>query len=360
MLSVQILARWTLPILALTGCTYGATANPPNLERQPLASQRPKTVSFAVLQARMKEGKKIFAELVSGRIRPKSNGIAGRVTNHHTVIGPDGSEIPLPPDFPSKLISNMSCSWVGTTPPNCDNNGAFRRVYSLPYGGAGSANIVGSNSTLTMPPNSGLKSGADTGYIYFEGWPGPRTTNSEAGLVFYPACAIAVCLPYAVYPHYVAYLAIPKKGGTEYYFGTNYYSPGDYMALYISPVTGTCIYSGKDCIAVTVQDLTCGSANDPACIDKFVKVDSGWYNRCCILARMTTIAQNGGNDFTNNEAFGPADWSNAYMNGGTANPAGTQCWPNDSTKVIVQWYGEIQENDFIYLHSGSGGGPCPN
>lgn len=340
----------------VAGCTSGGGMAPtgPSVLSEPVP--RASTLPLSVLKARVEQGRRFFAKLVAGKVRAR-NGIEARLTNHNTFIGPFGAEVPLPQDFNNSVppnLTQMPCpnptQWNGDEPPTCDNSGPFRRVYYATSGGGSAENVVGSDSSETMPINGGNQIGADTGYIYWEGWPGAKTSNSEGGLIFYTNCPAPYCsVPYAA--HYLAYLARPRASAS-FNYGHNFYNPGDIMQMFISPAS-SCVPYSPPCIAVSIIDITCGGIGHSNCFDSWALPDNEWEGaNCCIYARMTTIAQNPPNDdiFDDGEAFGTVLWGQVYINGG-APPAGSIDWPNDTTKIIVNDVYPYGETDFIDLHS---------
>ena len=83
----------------------------------------------------------------------------------------------------------------------------------------------------------------------------------------------------------------------------------------------------------------------------------GWVESCCIIARMSAIAQES-NDFTNSDDFGPAVWSSVVQGVGSEGgnpddppfvPAGYQDWPNDTTRILVDFTDADDETDTIDL-----------
>jgi hypothetical protein len=77
--------------------------------------------------------------------------------------------------------------WIGSAPPACvasgSTGGAFRRQYTAPGLSQAEAYVTLPNSSATMPQgNPPLDD--DTGYVYFEGFPGVKTSNSESGFQY--------------------------------------------------------------------------------------------------------------------------------------------------------------------------------
>jgi hypothetical protein len=301
--------------------------------------------------------------MMAGRILPEKP-LVGKVTNHHTVITPEGDEIALPPDYQSGAERESApppCSWSGYDPPDCSGNtGAFRRVYNPNFVSGGDGYVTTYDNSLTLPPNIGEDEGGDTGYDYIEGWPasGPDETlgsNSEGGIYFVPACLTGTgpCADDGGVhnAYYRAYVAEP---GGEYYYGTHHFTPGDTMLIDVS--AGDSTSGNANHIGVIVYDTSCPTTEN--CNDLFLLADYGWTGPCCIMARMTTIAQDGGDNFTSGEEYGPQQWYSADLGGGT-NPYGYQCWPKDESRVIVDFDSETQETDTIDLHTGTAGPSCP-
>jgi hypothetical protein len=130
--------------------------------------------------------------------------------------------------------------------------------------------------------------------------------------------------------------------------GTNFYNPGDSMEVAVASAG-----SGETAaLYVVVEDLTTSA------YDSFgpPQTDSaGWTGNCCVMARMTTIAQSGDN-FGDGNLFGPIDWTEEDLDSGSY---GTQCYPNNANIIEVSGFSDDpwQETDTIDL-SGASGGSC--
>ncbi len=263
---------------------------------------------------------KLEAEVAMGRISIHHKSYSPRLTDHHTMILADGSEVALPPDFGDGLADRFSmrlagstdpaCGWTGNNPPPCsDNTGAFRRVYGGPGLSGANATIVG--GTFENPSNS-----TDQGYIYIEGWHAPSTTNSEAGVFLNQG-------------GYYFYTSTPQTGLQV--VNSPHFPVGDTMQLFVA--SGN---AGKGFIAVTLWDSSCGKLGDPNCTIEADPDANGWLGNCCIFGRMSTIAQQG-DDFTDGSEFGPSVWSDVQQSTGTTGPvnfvpAGYQRYPKDNVQ----------------------------
>jgi len=270
---------------------------------------------------------------------------------------PDGDHFTIPPDElqPASASPDASSTclnpnaWNGNVPPTCDNNGAFRRAYSRPAVNEGIALIQ--LPLVTTMPSPPPKNG-DTGYIYIEGWPGPKTTNSEAGL------------QYSSVNHWYTLYVKPSTGTG--YLSTYHFRAGDLVALGVQafdegPYPGS-FCSGSTCIDGGASDMTpnCQPSGSYVCRDENLVNDPSWVNNCCIFARMTTMAQTPSNVFNDASKFGPVPWSGAELCLfiSAANPSscslwtagGYQNWPSDTTRVIVTNFSSTGETDEIDLH----------
>jgi hypothetical protein len=85
---------------------------------------------------------------------------------------PDGEFVQIPGDesdvAPSPL-STSSCTnpntWNGNSPPNCDNNGAFRRAYSPPVYNEAVATVTLPSTITTMPAGKNPLDGTQATFI---------------------------------------------------------------------------------------------------------------------------------------------------------------------------------------------------
>jgi len=327
-------------LLPLIACSSGQIA--PVALPYPTSSQADNRTSLAgpTIAAFDRAGAaRLEAQVAMGRIRIHHEVYAPHITDHRTMILADGSEVALPPDYGDSLAgrSNLrlmgstvpACGWSGNNPPPCsDNTGAFRRVYSGPGLSGADATIVG--GTIENPNGA-----PDQGYIYIEGWTSPNTTDSEAGIFLNQA-------------GYYFYYSTPQTGMKV--VSSPHFPVGDTMQLFVS--------SGSKCcfIAVTLWDSTCGKLGDPNCTIEVDPNANGWVGNCCIMARMSTIGQRDGDDFTDGTEFGPSVWSGVQQSTGTTGPvkfvpAGYQRYPKDTSKVIVQFQDADDETDTIDLHS---------
>ena len=262
----------------------------------------------------------------------------------------DGSFF-VPPD--ARPLS--SCGWSGNVPPPCDNSGASRRVYSGPNLTAG----YGYVGPLPREPGMVQNYKKDTGCLYVEGWPNSnRGNNAEIG-IFYEA----------VSKDYAAYYSIPGFGdqptGTKFPIGST-----------VQIVLGSSTDCGDGvqppCLAVVIAGL----GSDVEWVHWFH--EAGWTLQCCVFARMTTIAQPTPpppNDFSDGSEFRTLPWTNGHLfdcpdgsgscswhnwGAGQTGPGGFQCYPNNTSGIIVTGRnGEVGETDTIDLN-GERGNPCSN
>ena len=261
----------------------------------------------------------------------------------------DGSIIAPPPDLPGPASSSSSCpnpkQWSGNTPPSCDNNGAFRRVFSNAGLFYMSGEIILPSSNPKMPVGGGPN--RDTGYIYMEGWPGAGSSNSEVGLIYA-----------AKSNTYTFYYSTPATGMKV---SNVHFQAGVTVVAYLNGMSnnvGGCSKLKPPCLDGGVAQV---GTNEPA--GYVVISNPGWTYGCCIFARMTTIAQKPKDVFNDGSEFGPVQWSRWQLGrcteGGSAcgptyypwSGGGVQSWPNNNTKIIVTGrQGEMAETDTIDLH----------
>lgn len=236
--------------------------------------------------------------------------------------------------------------WSGrgdTTPPDCDNNGAFRRVYSPPGQYAAKATVTLPPANLTLPPGEHPLHG-DTGFIYLEGWPGPGKTNFEAGLQYSP-----------LHNWYTFYTrpADPSQPDERHHFPA-----GDTVTISISPYSGSAAARPKGCRTASLCIIA--TVSDARAKEQRAYNVSWAAGPSFIYARMTTIGQKPANDFTDGAAFGPVAWSSARL--ATVNSSkqitwsswhggGSQNWPPDRSRiVVVNAHDEVRETDLIDLY----------
>ena len=347
--SIAICLLLAVSLVAIAGCSSGSVApstSIPNqiIRPQSLNQSAPMATMAALVRTQLR---KFLSDLGRHRFSANRKFYRPRLTRHHTMILADGKEVALPPGFKERATSSVSTNpssvivpnasptctpqWVGNTPPSCDSNGPFRSVYSAPGLTGVGATIIGSN--FSNPSGD-----ADSGYIYFEGWPGPNQQSSEVGIFLSDGA-------------YFFYTSTPSTGMevTE----TPSFPVGDTMLLLLGG--GTCSTGTGTCLAAILEDLTCG--NLPQCEILADVPATGWVESCCIIARMSAIAQES-NDFTNSDDFGPSVWSSVVQGVGSEGgnpddppfvPAGYQDWPNDTTRIVVDFTDADDETDTIDL-----------
>ncbi len=244
-------------------------------------------------------------------------------------------------------------NWYGNTPPICNNNGAFHRVYSGP--GYSNASV-----TVQLPPFPQIQPGEGAN-VYLEAWDAQKNPY-EAGIQYNPP-KNGGAASYQLY----ARLAIPPYTNNNGYAQLKsatfpHVNPGDKItltletappdmplsSLSVNPATDCT--SAKACMVFEAQDATSGKV---LFLGGFSA--AGWNSNGLTFARMTTIAQSS-NDFNDGSSFGPVLWSNAKLGKtGTAatnwSGGGAQSWPNDSTRVVITGQtGETGETDTLNLH----------
>ena len=179
--------------LCVVACSSGSVAPSTSIPNQITRPQSvnqltPMATMAALVRARLR---KFLSDLGRHHFSANRKFYRPRLTRHHTMILADGKEVALPPGFKDRATSSVSTNlssvivpnasptctpqWVGNTPPSCDLNGPFRSVYSAPGLTGVGATIIGSN--FSNPSGD-----ADSGYIYFEGWPGANQQSSEVGV----------------------------------------------------------------------------------------------------------------------------------------------------------------------------------
>jgi hypothetical protein len=247
----------------------------------------------------------------------------------------------------SSTCANPSI-WAGNAPPPCDNNGAFRRVYSgLSYNEA-SASVVLPVVT-TMPTGSPPHDG-DTGAAFIESWPGVGSAGSAVGLLYN-----------ASQRWYTFYM---RSSSGQSYTSPLHYRAGDTVTIYADAWDAFPYYPGTlctkiPCIDGAVKDITpgCVASGSYVCESEYLINDAGYTaHNCCVFARTTKIQQSPANIFNDGARFGALKWSNAQLcRIGSACAAwvsaGAQDWPNDTSRVEVSGQSATGETDTILLHT---------
>jgi hypothetical protein len=202
-----------------------------------------------------------------------------------------------------------SDSWTSGAPPNCTNTGTFYRAYTVADRAAAEAivELPDRETGSTRLPTSAKPTA--TGFVYIEGWPGPRTSNSEGGLHYNAGSDM-----------YTPYLASPGKPENDADWRI---SPDSIVYLRVGSdenpndkATIPAADKGKSCSNGCVYLIVAASGGlcppRSLCIDHELEISSGWKGNCCIFARMTSIARTQAFAFDGDFVFGPVTWRVPY------------------------------------------------
>jgi hypothetical protein len=240
-----------------------------------------------------------------------------------------------------------SSNVTGMAPPACDSTGAFRRAYSTNRAlGEGDATVyVPSQTGMPSPPGYD----DDTGYIYIELWPTNNLSDpSEGGLVYdagydrlnlYTSDSVDGFLIGKVNFQTNTYVGFDSYVGVEWNAGEDM----KWTCTGIETEAGDSTHTLYDSHATT----PC-----PAGFELSLP-NSVW------VARMTTIGEKHGNHFEDGSDFKGIQWIGAgdeYYDDVLGDLApwdqfnGFQKWPNDSTKIIVNYVDQQDETVEINFH----------
>jgi hypothetical protein len=358
---------WLTPLCALSlfliaGCSSAINSPVPIRLAESSAGSYPQLVPGEWLQMMLALHPNDTASLLSRYfVRPTNVGYTlTRVPGTANLYqSGDGRIFPMPDDDSTPSgdggvlvpAASTTCSitkWSGSAPPPCDTTGPFRRAYSP---GAYS----GMSAYIQLPStNSGMPKGSTTvvGYVYVEAWPGVNTSNSEYGLQYS-----------ATNNWYTQYIKSDGHGDTNANTKAKSFRPGDKFVIEVQELSyaaGMC--TSPPCFGGEVIDSnpTCESSGFD-CYDSWViNSDPAYVINCCFWARMTSIAQSAGNNFTDGFEFKNIAWSGAELGkypGQIGLPlkfsswtnGGAQDWPNDTTRIIVSSYSVTSETDSIDL-----------
>jgi hypothetical protein len=211
-------------------------------------------------------------------------------------------------------------------------------------------------------------SNGDAGFIYFEGWPlANKSAPSEVGFQYS-----------AVNDWYTPYYrtSSPKAYGYATYTLDNYvhYKAGQTVTFALGAYT----ISGKPYLHVAILGTvagkgTCtvagGTTQTSLCLAHGHFPDQNWTDSgCCIMGRMTTIAQTPAAFFYDGAKFGPITWSGAELAKTAPTPApgstilpitgnqpawaggGSQNWPPLENKIIVTNESITGESDTLDMY----------
>ncbi len=219
----------------------------------------------------------------------------------------------LPNPRPTFECSNPPYSgWHDNAPPNCDPSGTFVRTFTKPGRAAAEAiislpdNIYKSGPielpTAARPPA--------VGFVYIEGWPGPKTSNSEGGLHYNAGSdkyTLYIAVPgvpeqdvanWTVRPNSLVYLRV---GSDE--------NAADTTTLPRRKAPKSC---KPGCIELIVAVFDGNCSPGVLCIDRQLELSPGWKANCCIFGRMTSIGTPMQYSFSGGYKFGPITWSSLF------------------------------------------------
>jgi len=267
------------------------------------------------------------------------------------VLGGSPSPSPSPP--PTKDVCPSLPPWNGIgPPPYCDNNGAFRRAYSNNSGYFGVAGNIGLPTVGPSPlPPPNVQSQP---YVFYEAWPLTQPiAQAEVGLIYSSA-----------HNNYTPYISTPDA----YWADTNRFTAGQVVSVAVWAGMLCCLAGNLTpamemyIIGSTTSNpgyptFDCCGPNPPAAASNYGATN------CCIWARMTAIAQAKQNAFEDGMIFGPVSWQLQTVCNypvGCYRPVypdfywplgGYQSWPNDPSKIIVNFIDSGDESVTINLHT---------
>lgn len=279
------------------------------------------------------------------------------------ILPPD--PVPDPADRGTESLQNNDCQLGG-------NNGPYRRVCSDRYGG-----YAGEVVNVYLPcyawATNGIQLAArDTGYVYIGAF-GAYGEGVDAGLWFRPGANGGE----GDYVQFTLYTNSHSQPGGFTYASGAVFTCNQTVTMYWKYVNNGFSYTDPSSNAGLILDIT-GRTEDGRTVSAIVGGVSGYdtinypTNYSYVkYKRMTTIAQNSGNNWYAQESFGidaarnpSVSWSNACLVQGQQPTWWTPCyawyggsdnyWPDSGIARVAFFQRYTQESDGIDLYARTG------